>query len=207
MPRAAQEYLDKNGSKQVTSITVCRSPIEQYINTVLNWISTGEFEKKKKELNIERMFHLYMVVTLDGKTGSTIVEKNENIEIYDNTSTNKVAESSISVNLWGSTITLDQLIFGGLKKLEDLGLNPYNYDGINNNCQKFLKAILDYFNLSTKESNDFIVQNTEKIIGELPYYAQNISQGAINLKQAINILLKGGKMHNTKLDKLKTKKK
>jgi len=68
------------GDKPITAMVVIREPIKQYVDILSNIITLGEIDKYKSQYNINNLFHLYAVATLND---GTLIrwEKNEEINI------------------------------------------------------------------------------------------------------------------------------
>ncbi len=67
----------------------------------------------------------------------------------------------------------------------------YDYDGKSNNCQGFLNAVLNSNGLSTSESRDFIMQNTQEIFDDMPEYVHSIATGITDISAFSDWLLYG----------------
>lgn len=79
-----RKFLQEYGEKEITEITICKTPVEKYIQTTLNVLSLGKFNKNLEKLNYDNIFHLYIYVKIGNE--QFIMEKNEVVEI---TKTNK----------------------------------------------------------------------------------------------------------------------
>jgi hypothetical protein len=156
-------------------------------------ITLGAWDRAKRDLDIDKMFHLYMGVRLleeDDQTpmdGQTVVEKNQVI----NVGPLEEREYRDAMTLrYRPRITLANFINNGFGSLQDSGLNPFAYDGANNNCQIFLAHMLRA-NAMTGDGTamEFILQNTQYLIDQINPLTQNIMRGAISAAQFVENLL------------------
>lgn len=79
VPKGLREFLNKYGEKEITSIIICRTPVEKYVKTALDVLSLGKFSKNIERLSYDTVFHLYIYVVIGNET--FIMEKNEIITI------------------------------------------------------------------------------------------------------------------------------
>jgi hypothetical protein len=190
-PRQIREYIEQYGDLVVDKIVLHRTPIDSNINNLMNVISLGQFERNKRDLNIDNMFHLFMTVTLKGKSGETVLEKNQTMSIADfnNRDGSEALESPFHPN-----INLKAFFRNGIEYLKGEGLEPYNYNGQDNNCQVFLAALLKGNALDDDEEMKFILQDTNYIVGNINGATKNIMTAGIDLAQFTNILIHGASL-------------
>ena len=80
LPPDVRKILKQHGDTEIDYIQVARNPLNAGTKLMLNVASLGEFSRKAKKLPYDRLFHLYMIVTLkDGK--NILIEKNEVINM------------------------------------------------------------------------------------------------------------------------------
>jgi len=155
-----RSLLKSIGDKTITGITIYRKPIESWIQKTMDVVSLGRFSEEIKKKGYDKLFHLFMRVDYDG--GSVIMEKNEVINIKPWKDSMSNGAEMVSVPLQGKQLTIKQFLDNGKKQL---GSNFYTYDAFKNNCQSFLKALLDGNGLNNKTLNDFIYQYVGDIKG------------------------------------------
>ena len=191
MPRSCREFLEQYGDREILSIQIGRRPVQGFIAPILDLLSSGEFSRRKNDLNIDSMFHVWTNPIIDdnGRMRTVTVEKNQTLNIgwnqYDQT------EDYYTVSPATYPLTLNEYVENGLNYLRSKGLNPFNYDGAYNNCQKFVEALMVSNNLDYPDIRQFILQNTEYIVGQLDKHTQAIMKGAIDSAQFWNILVNG----------------
>lgn len=168
--KASKKILNKYGNLHVLNITVYREPIQEFINKVLNIATLGSWQRAVKKYGYDRLFHLYIIViVMDPKTNKQIairIEKNEiiNVELADlnKLSNNKQIQSmniNRTVDLYFNTINM--MLQKTKAKMGDDRF--WSYNAFTNNCQTFIKYLLDSNDLLTPELLDFIDQNAEQI--------------------------------------------
>jgi predicted DNA-binding ribbon-helix-helix protein len=123
IPVKVQNWLKANQNTEITSLAVARTPIKQWINTALNILSAGQWNKVKSDVGYDKLYHLYIIIN-----NKWIVEKNEVFNIKPYTRPSDEEKIEIPVN---ETTTIGEF-FSNVKNPE----NFYsNYDAFKNNCQ------------------------------------------------------------------------
>lgn len=164
---------------------MCKNPISETFDTILNLISTGQFQKEKQKLNYDNMFHLFLVLEL--KNGLLIrLEKNQvlNIGII---SKDFKKKSCLKVPMV-KNLTINNLLNNALK---NIGKSFFLYNAENNNCQIFIDNLLTYSNLNNNTLKNYVLQNTKKLINNLPSITKDLINGATDLAGFFDILLYG----------------
>lgn len=190
-PPFFRKFKKEYGDIPIKSIRVCKNPIQETFDTILNLVSTGQFQKEKDKLNYDNMFHLFLVLELvDGRL--VRLEKNQvlNIGFIE---PSFIRKSCINVPLnAGDVLTINKL----LDRAQDaIGNEFFLYDGQNNNCQIFIDNVLTYSDINSKKIKKFVLQDTEKIIGNLPSISRAIIKGATDLGAVFDVLLYGKGFH------------
>ena len=183
-PKPFRQFLEKNGSKKITNIEIFREPVKSVIQQVLNIISFGYWNQVKDSLNYDDIFHLYMVVTLDDNSEWRI-EKNHVVQatrVFDQS-------GGLEVPLKGKDITLLEFVNNAVELLgQD---KAFKYNAKDNNCQVWIFTLLRASNLDTEEAEEFILQDTDQIVGSLPYLAQDIINETTDLAGIGDIIIHG----------------
>lgn len=187
LPPSSEKVFKKNRDSQVVSIDVIRTPIASGIEKALNILSLGKWEKNKKDLAYDKMFHLALIFTLrNGK--QIIVEKNERVNISDKFTIH--SDTEIMNVVLPYTFTFEVYIDKTLKLMGDH--NFYQYDAFNNNCQVFIRSILQANELLTSELDKFIYQPTEELLRGIPTYVNKIARFATDLRAKLSQVFQGG---------------
>lgn len=186
-PPVVRKMLEQDGSRKVTRIDVCRTPLPWTVRALLQGLSLGKFESKMKEAGYDELFHLYLRVELDGGQDVVLVEKNQVLNISRWKSDPKDQEC-IPVSLAGDH-TLMELLEGGRK---DLGEEDFFiYDAFGRNCQQFVLGILRASKLLTPEIRKFIYQPTTELVQKLgPNFAKT-AKTLTDIAHGTNVILYG----------------
>jgi len=183
-PPKVRAIIQKYKDYFVKNIIIARDPIQSYVSNILSFLSGGKIDEQLKKLNYDKMYHLYMNVELVNGP-DILVEKNEVVNMQVNNGKNASDTIGVSVN---KKITFGELIDNAVKAV---GPSIYLYDHINNNCQKFIRDILNSNGLLTSEANKFIMQDAEAILKTSPSYLNQIARFATEAKAKINRLIEG----------------
>lgn len=167
--RDTEKYLKKLNGFYLSEIVVYRTPIQSMISKLLNVISSGNFEKEKKKLNYDQIFHLFMIMKLekDNETRYIRIEKQPNIVIEEKKGFIPQEKNGQMMHIlfnksmsFESVITLTQSVMG---KEYSTYSNPYN------NCQTFIMSLVNsMYRLIDQETPhevvNFILQNVEDLV-------------------------------------------
>jgi hypothetical protein len=181
----SRKLLEGITNEPITSLEVVRTPIESYINNVLNAISLGAFQKAVSSLGYDKLFHLSLfinkkyvfhkieVLTLDNAPKNLITEKSE--------------VKNVSLGL--GSLTIGQMIS---KTKEYMGDEKFtSYDPVNNNCQDLVLSFLKANNLSTPDLDKFVKQDAQSIFSKLPAFVGKFAQGVTDIAGRFNRLMEG----------------
>ena len=183
--------IKKYGNSYIQSMKVVRTPIMKMLEKALDVISFGQFSKANP---YDKLYHLALVCDI-GSGSSVIIEKNETINI---STSYKITDKTeqIKVHL-KKAITLNQLLENGQKHM---GNRWFPYDPLSNNCQNFIKGILDGNSLNNSMVNSFVFQDLTELKRKLPSYvgkiARVVTDTGARFNQAIggaNLLDENGK--------------
>lgn len=174
------KFLDQN-QNNITKLQVGRRPLMAPITRALDAISFGRFSKKVKELNYDKVYHNYMLITLDD--GRIIkVEKNE-IVSESNASASDLKGELYDVSLNGRRLTVKNLIDTASAGNED---DFYKYRAGTNNCQAFTRDVVVRNGLLPDQE----VQDSQSLVNTLP--AQGLIPNAITDAAAVGRRLLAG---------------
>ena len=188
-PPDVRNVLAQYGNGQVYSLAIYREPIKEYIDNFLNIISVGQWNQAKQKANYDRMFHLSMVASLampDGNRGQVMIEKNEVINITPHFTISPDAES-IQVPVPCCFTLMDMLN----KAQQQQGEAFFKYNAFTNNCQIFIMTILLANNLSNPTIQQFVSQNAEQLVAQLPEHIPAVASFTTNLAGFWNRISKG----------------
>ena len=190
--------LKDYGNNKILGLKIMRTPIMGILNTVLNGISFGQWGKSLKNNNYDTLFHLALIADTDGGR-QIVIEKNEQINISTSYNVSDKSESQI-VDLKGLNITVNELLE---KTRNSVGDDKYFlYDGLSNNCQWYIRYILESNGLYSEEAKSFLFQSLEEIKKEIQPYVGKIMNAVTNTGAIVAQLLgKGLTIHAVKVSK------
>lgn len=181
----SKKTLNQYGNLPIKSLTIYRTPINNLIDTALNAISFGKFSELKKKYEFDKLFHLALVANVGDK--NVIIEKNETINI--DTSYKTSSDTQIfNIPLGGRNITINQILETARRKVGDKTF--FDYDAFKNNCQFFIRYLLEGQGLYSKQAEAFLFQDVEGIYKGLPSYVSKIAK-AITTTGAVISKIRG----------------
>lgn len=161
-PPAVRKILEQNPNAKITKLQAAVVPVSKPLTSFINWVSGGNYEKKRQELGYNDINHAYLIVSLDnGKTYR--LEKNHVVEMYAY-NVNNDKNQRIDLKLNGSPELSSFLSnaekYQESKKEEHKRGNFWQYDPQNNNCQYFVDDIVQGNSEITnkEEANKFFFQ-------------------------------------------------
>lgn len=166
-----KKTLEQYGNVPISRIEIYRTPLHSMLTKAINFISLGKFEEMQKKLGYDKFFHLALVVMLNNNK-KIIIQKLDVIEVSTNYKTNDDTEvEDVTSYNPSSNLTINQMFANARKVVPDNLW--FGYDGLKNNCQWFVKYLLENSGLYTKKENDFVFQNIEKLVKEMPEYVSD----------------------------------
>jgi hypothetical protein len=183
-------FLKSNGDLTITSIMVCRTPVNSVIQNLVNVATLGEFQKKVKEAGYDNVYHLFMLLKMSN--GKVIeLEKNQTVQIKFVSSANpKEFRQVDNVN-----ISLNQFFENAEKKVNLTRL--YVYDPVTQNCQVFLSDMLRSSGFLTKDLSDFINQSAEKLLDK-DGVVHDLMRKLTDIANTASVALTGGEKKRKK---------
>lgn len=183
-PPASRKILAEIGDLGIVSGRVCRKPLAQAIQFLVKKL-TLETAKSHDEY-----FHLSIRFTLSNGQ-RVLLEKNEELKIDYETEKYSQGRGALTtcrpVGLprTGATLTVNRIL-ANTEKAYRSKREFFDYDSINNNCQRFVYLLMKSNDISGDK--DFIVQDLK---GLLPTWTQRLASFTTGLKARINQLIHG----------------
>lgn len=180
-----RNLIKNHGDAYVKKITVCRSPIHKVLDSIINYISLGSYQKVKDKLKYDDMFHLFMFIELsDGYKFR--IEKNEVVRLTSDVS-NKSEQECIPIEIGNQKVKLDEMFNRAISS------NPkfWLYDPVNNNCQDFILSMLQSSGLGNQEDFKFIKQDAVTLFSQLPSYVGKFGKLLTDLAGRGDRLIRG----------------
>jgi len=184
-PPAVRRWIKTNGNRTIFAMVVCRTPVLNVVQNALDVVSLGGWTRAKKRLDYDDLYHLYLFITFNNGTTYRI-EKNDVVSIVKTMSI--VGDCEPVRRVRGRNITVKDLFENAIKR------NPLTfwlYSSKTNNCQVFVKNILDGNGLNTRELNDFVKQDAIKLFERLPPYIEIVANLATDIAGRADVLIKG----------------
>lgn len=174
-----KKILKQYGNENIVSIRIGRRPINKLVEKAFNIISVGKWEKLRNQYYYDKLFHLFLILTLKDGTKLSL-EKNDIVNMDVNDS--RCSESGvdcIEIEYPQNSMTVNDLV---KKPLDRIGKNNYFvYHPFELNCQIFIKSILETFGLYNNKVNDFVYQDISDIVKNLPFYVTWTAQATTDL--------------------------
>jgi hypothetical protein len=177
---SSPDILDLHKNDLVTSITVKRSPIPQFMEDLFESLSNGTWSQLKKKHGFDSFFHLAAVINDD-----ILVEKNSNginVAIY---KPYESEEIKIPSKLLGK-FTLGEMVD---KVKADMGQDFFSYHPFENNCQNFMFRFLKNSKALTPQIAEFVSQPIEKLVKDLPAHFPPLVKAAADIYGVVQPLL------------------
>jgi hypothetical protein len=189
-PPAERSLIDRYGNKKIIAICIYREKLSSTVSNLANVITLGQFNKVKNKYGYDDLYHLMMVLTLDGGI-PILVEKNEviNIHEYPNIKPNyDKFELSLPSN-WNTDF---KQFLANTQTF--MGSDYFTYDAFSNNCQRFIKSAI-IANPPLQQENPqavrFIEQDLSGLQRDLSPTSKSIFKGTTDLASRLNVLAKG----------------
>ena len=189
-PPAERSLIDRYGNKKIIAICIYREKLSSTVSNLANVITLGQFNKVKNKYGYDELYHLMMVLTLDGGI-PILVEKNEviNIHEYPNIKPNyDKFELSLPSN-WNTDF---KQFLANTQTF--MGSDYFTYDAFSNNCQRFIKSAI-IANPPLQQENPqavrFIEQDLSGLQRDLSPTSKSIFKGITDLASRLNVLAKG----------------
>ena len=194
-PKILDDLLKTEGDQKITKIKICRTPILNAYSKTLNILTLGSLKKKMEKKGFDELYHLYIILYLENGNVYSI-EKNQRVNIVNYDKANKSSKCMLMVFnkssrsndnfLQGNFITLREFMEAPEKiPIENL----YRYEAFSDNCQKFVKDILNANGIN--KFNKFILQDIEDLA---PSYLKWITKKITDTVALANYAIKGGEI-------------
>lgn len=185
------KILDKYGNQKIRSIYIGRRPINSLVEKAFNIISLGKWSKLRNQYYYDKLFHLFLIIQMDDDTVISF-EKNSIVTMTeDDVRCSTKDTECVKLDYPTDSITLDDLV---RKPLERIGKEKYFiYDPFKQNCQIFIRAVLETFGLYNKKVDDFVYQDITDIVKELPWYVKYVAKGVTDLDATVSKVTGAGK--------------
>ena len=190
-----QTIYDKFKDKTITSARLRRAPVYSAVEKTLNLISQGTYEQAKKQAGYDKMFHLGIVLNIEGT--QLLLEKNDRIEMTTSFSDNADTEY---LDLGSVGKTLGEVFDKTLKAMGEFKM--FSYNSLENNCQDFILAVLKANGINSPAAQAFVKQDADLLVKKMPKYVSKISQFATDSAAKFKEIFGLGHKRRRKLRKI-----
>ena len=200
----SQNILNKYGNDKIFKIYAFRQPLNKIVESAVKVISLGKFDPQKH--GFDKMYHLGLLVKLENGT-DIVIEKNETPAIFVGKAPSNSELREIPIS--DRDITINKMLDKLLEKVSKDQI--FLYSGLKNNCQQFVKDILQSNNMWNNDLDKFIYQDLTNLKKDLPSFTGKIMDGVTNIANVGKKLIGQGEpefleyLENNK-DLVKTKK-
>ena len=181
-PPNVRNILKKNGDEKITKITIVRTPVESFVQNLMQVISAGKFKQAVKKTGYDDMFHLSLIIN-----DKYILDKQEVVKLK---KSNKIPKNGQIVSMdVNKDLTLSQLVDDTKKRMGDDKFS--NYSAKSNNCQDFLLNVLSANKLNAGSLDEFIKQDSTKVFKELPKITDKLANVLTDVGAVANKIVEG----------------
>ena len=175
--------LNNYGNLIIKRLTIVRTPIMSVLDKAVNLISFGKWASLKKEYGFDKLFHLALIANLGTK--NLVIEKNEVINVDTSYKMSSNTES-LDVPINGKNITINGMLNKTRQRMGDSLF--FGYEGFNNNCQVFVKQLLESEGLYGESEKNFLFQDLSELVKKFPSFSRKIMKGITNTGAIVNKL-------------------
>ena len=185
-----KKILTKYGNQKVRAIRIGRRPINNMVEKAFDVISLGKWSKLRDQYYYDRLFHLFLIITLEDGTIISL-EKNSIVTMTEDDERCSMKDvECIELEYPADSLTLDELV---RKPLERIGKEKYFiYHPFDQNCQIFIRDVLTTFGLYNKKIDDFVYQDITAIVKRLPWYVKWVGKAATDIDATISKITGAG---------------
>ena len=207
-PPSYREFLQTYGGLAITDFWICKKPIQQAFDKLLNVISFGNWQRKKDELNYDNMFHLFGIARLVTNQ-YVLFEKNQvlNIGMVNKNIMKNCRSIYISPSLFQTSlknIQISERRAGRLdlnvmhqRCLEDIGPEKmFLYRGDSTNCQHFIYNMFNSSGLMNNAIKEFVMQDAKTLVSAVPGIVQKFMNGATDIASLFDHVLYGAALEH-----------
>jgi len=190
-PFSFREMLKLHGNKIITSIVIVRSPISNILYQILNNLTLGQLDERLNDYNYNHLFHLKVIIN-----NRYSIEKQSTITFTSNSHVPPNSETREVKNI-PHNLTIAKLCDNCLNVM---GKAMFSYNAKQNNCQVFIRNLLEASNMQGNEI--FIMQDIKQIFQGFTT-TRKIMNSVTDIGNRLNMLSEGAGL-TLKHDKLTT---
>jgi hypothetical protein len=191
----SKKTLGQYGDWRVINMYIQRKPIMGILDKFFNVLTFGKFEELKNKYGYDKLFHLQLGMQLwkDGQFKKVVAEKNETVDITEAPMThNPEGVETLRVIIpAGKVFTLNDIINQTRQRVGDY--NFFSYDPFTNNCQFFIKYLLETMGMYGEREKSFLYQDMAEFQKELPSWLPKFARGITDLGATVSNVIGKGK--------------
>lgn len=179
LPPKSRALLSKVGNENITSITLFRTPLQK--QGIINYLTGNKLKNTLKDLNIDKVFHLGMIIN-----NKYLLDKQEVLHFEPSKIPKNAETLEVPIK---DKLNIQTLIDKTKKQMGDEKFS--SYDAANNNCSVFISNVLSSNNLNNSQTSIFVNQRAQEIVDKFPSIAKIILKAITNAAAIVNRQLEG----------------
>jgi Holliday junction resolvase RusA-like endonuclease len=193
MPSKLEKFLKSQEGKTITKLELGRVPIDSRVKKALDVMSLGKFSGKAKELDYEKVYHQFMLVTMsDGKTYK--IEKNETVQHF------PAKKSDYSGDIFDIPLNKQLTLAEMIDAAEDGNEERFwKYRADSDNCQSFTHDMIVKNGLLPDDSPLVDKQDAKKLVDSLPAVTHGVPNFVTDLANIGRRVISGDGTNATEL--------
>lgn len=191
------QALKQFGDIPIKKMAIYRTPLHGVLTKLINIISLGKWNELQRKYGFDKFFHLALIVHLENNK-TIMIQKLDVIDVSPSFKTATDTEIDyIDKYDEGRKLTINEMFANARKNIDDKVW--FGYNGLTNNCQWFIRYLLENSGLYDEQAQQFLFQNIEELVKELPGYVNTIMKGVTDTAATItNLSGKGKKTYKLK---------
>lgn len=186
-PPKVRKILSQYGDRNITGITIGRTPLGTPLMSALQVASGNTFSQKLENTPYDKLFHLFICVELDSSS-KIVLEKNEVINAEIGCKLPKDTETKV---ITSSDIPPALSLNDALEKTrERMGGKYFTYSAKDNNCQDFIVSFLTANNIGDETDKSWVKQET-KVLFEGNDRLRKIANTLTDIGARVDVLRQG----------------
>ena len=191
-PPSSRRTIEKYGDWMISDLVLRRDPIQSALHVAFQFVTLGQWNKARAAENKDKLFHLGIVLTVNGpnnQKAAIVVEKNEVINVG---LAKPVVDGTEMVD---SPAPQGLTLSGFLERgLGTVGPDRFfKYDPFKNNCQDFVALLLRANGVYGPTAEAFVKQDINGLLSKLPGWTGAVAKGITDLGGLANVAVEGGK--------------
>lgn len=166
IPKTFRNQMEKHKDEPIESIVMYRSPLDRLTTFVADAITAGNFAEIKQKAGMDKLYHTGIIIN-----GKYQIEKLESPSFKNAKPMLSDSDTeTYDIDLKGKSITIGDFIEAGAKKMGAKDFAGYSFK--DNNCQYFVKSLLEGNGLLTADAKKWVFQDIEKLVEETPSFSK-----------------------------------